>query len=143
MANLKGVETGLLVSTAIHDRKSGRRFLELLVDAAPEYAPERYNDYEPMKRIFDRAKLDEALECWGMSFFWRRNRPGVTGGALVGFRNTHDKVNVRLPVKMLSLTTMLRLFRAIDQSFGIDLAYIHIRSDVDTSDLDYYKKHLM
>ncbi len=143
MAQVKGVEIGLLLSTSIRDRESGRRFLQLLVSAAPEYAPEKFNDYEPIKFRFDANKVDEALKCWGMSFLWRRIKPGTAGSALVGFQNTHDKINLRLSLKALDVPLVIRLFGAIQQAFGIDLAYVHVRTDADTADIDHYKTHWM
>jgi hypothetical protein len=143
MAQVKGIEIGLLVSTSIRDRERGRRFLQLLLAIAPRYAPERFNDHEPIKFMFDPNNINDALRCWGMSFFWRRTKPVTKGGALVGFHNTHDKINLRLTLKSFDLPVIIRLFGAIQESFGIDVAFIHVRTDADTADIQYYKSHWM
>ena len=65
-AKSKGVTIGVFASSSMRDKENGQRFLQLLMNAAPDYAPVKYNDFEPIKLSFDPANLDEALKCWGI-----------------------------------------------------------------------------
>lgn len=143
MINIKGATMTVLFSTPVRDRESGRLFLELLMETAPQFVPEKYNYYEPLKNVFDPEKLDEALQHWHDSFLWRRSKPSISGSVLVGFRNVHDKLSLRLPVKALDLQTVARLWKALQKSFGVDLACVQVWTDADTADIEYYKTHTM
>lgn len=143
MTKLKGVEIGILATASMRDKDSGRRFLQLLGSMALRYAPERYDDHEPIKLPFDPENLDRALECWGRSFLWRGTPSSIVGGAYVGFHEVHDGVVLRMPASALDMKSVRRLFEAMGQTFGIDLAFVHVRTDADTTDIEYYKRHLM
>ncbi len=143
MTRTKGVEIGILVSTTFRKKEAGRRFLKLLLAEAPEYAPERYSDHEPIRVPFDRTNLDDALKCWPMSFVWRAKRASIWGGAYSGFHRVHDSVVLRMPASVLDTEVVLRLTRAMQSAFGVDLAFLHVRTDIDTLDTEHYKRHLM
>lgn len=143
MANVRGVIIGVLTSSPIGAKASGHRFLRLLLDVAPQYSPEKYNNYEPLKFQFDASAIDDALKLWGSNFFWRRSKPSVSGGAFAGFPNTHDHVYIDVPMKALAMPAVLDLFGAMTNTFGIDLAYVHVGTDADILDREYYKRHTM
>jgi len=143
MARTKGIEVGILASTSMRGEEAGRRFLQLLIAEAPQYAPERYSDHEPIKLSFDPINLDRALQCWKTSFLWRGKPSSVWGGAYIGFHQVHDSVVLRLPASALDVATLRHLWRVMDHAFGVDLAFIHVRTEVDTTDVEHYKEHLM
>jgi len=138
-----GVEVGILIARSIRKRSAGARFLEVLNLVAPDYSPETYGDREPLKHNFVTDGVERALQCWGMSFLWKRVKPKVTGNAIVGFQQAHDKINLRMGLKVLDVNVVQQLFASVTQSFGIVLAYIHVRTDMDLADLDHYRRHLM
>lgn len=122
---------------------AGARFLEILNRVAPDYSPETYGDREPLKHNFVRDGLERALQCWGTGFLWKRTKPKVTGNAIVGFQRAHDKINLRMALKVLDVDVVQQLFMSIAQSFGIVLAYIHVRTTMDLADPNHYRRHLM
>ena len=128
MMKVKGVEVGVLVARSMSGVESGRRFLQLLLKAAPGYAPERYNNFEPITVPFDSEKIDEALQKWGFGFLWRRSKPAILGNAWVGGADGHDKVYLSIPLKGLDVASVVRLFGALEEELGADIAYIHVRA---------------
>src|SRR5262245_31292573 len=88
MGVAKYVHRGILTPAQIGSRSSGWAFLEMLVEAAAEWAPEKYNYVEPVNRPFDPANLEEALNAWRFDCFWRRRQPAVQGSARCGGKST-------------------------------------------------------
>ena len=122
-------------------RNSGRAVLETLLEAAPEWTPEKYNYFEPVNRPFHPDKLDEALDAWRFSFFWRRKHPAVDGTVLFGGK-AHSSIKIRVGQRVFATEPALRFLRELRRHFPIDLGYIHVAHDGDFHDHDRYRRHV-
>ena len=140
---IKRVDIGILLASSIADRESGRSILETLVDVSPQYAPERFNNYEPIKREFDPMNLEAALKLWEWPFLWRRNRQRLLGSAAFGIKRAHHAVRLSMSLKAFDQAQTTELFEALESRFGVVLAYIHVHTGADIEDRDHYQNHIL
>jgi hypothetical protein len=131
----------VLTPAHIGSRVSGRAILETLLEAAPEWTPEKYNYFEPVNRPFDSARLDEVLDAWRFSFFWRRKQPTVKGTVLFGGK-AHSGIYVEVAQRAFAIEPALNFLRELRRHFPIDLAYIHVAHDGDFQDRERYRGHV-
>jgi hypothetical protein len=122
-------------------RSGGRTFLETLLEAAPEWAPEKYNYFEPVNRPFNSVKLEEVLDAWRFNFFWRRKQPAVQGSAWFGGK-IHSSIYIHVAQRAFAIEPALRLLQGLQRHFPIDLSYIHAAHDSDAQDRDRYRRHV-
>lgn len=135
------VYIGALTPADIRSRSSGLAFLETLLEAVPEWSPEKYNYFEPVNRPFRPEKLEDALDAWRFSFFWRRKQPTLDGTVLFGGK-AHSSIKIRVGQRAFARDSALRLLRGLRRHFPIDLAYIHVAHDGDSQDRDRYRRHV-
>ena len=140
---IEGVELEMLLASAIENRESGRIVLQSLLASASCYTPERYNNYEPISHIFDPDDLETTLDLWEDPFLWRRRRPRQIGGAHFGNPGIHDFIKISLALRAFDRSATINLFEDIDLKFGIDLAFVHVRTSADIEDIEHYRAHLM
>lgn len=138
---VKYVYFGVLTPAHIGSHGSGRAFLETLLDSAPNWIPEKYNYFEPVNRSFHPDRLDEALDAWRFSFFWRRKQPTVDGTVLFGGK-AHSSIKIRVGQRAFATDPALKFLRGLRRHFPIDLAYIHVGHDSDSQDRDRYRRHV-
>lgn len=139
---IEGVEIGALVTDSIASRESGRYILRALLDVAPQYAPERYNNYEPLKHTFDPGNLEAALDLWD-ELIWRSKKYKLLGMVGFGVKRVHDSVSFSMSLNAFSLAQTLGFFEVLDSRFDIALGYIHVRVSSDIEDKEHYKRHIM
>ena len=139
---IKGVKTAILVSSSISSRESGREILKILLDAAPRYSPELFNNYEPINLRFDPDDLAVAVSSWEFPFLWRHKRQRLSGSAWFGIKGAHDAIQISMPLRAFDLAETLCLFEALDAAFGTAIAYIHVTTDSDTDDRENYTRHV-
>ncbi len=140
---IKGLEVGILVSSSISSRESGRRILQMLLRTAPGYAPDLYNVYEPINLKFDPDDLETVLDLWDWSFLWRHKKPRVLGSVSFGIKRAHNSIRLSMALRAFDLEQTVRLFQEAAAQFGIVLAYIHARTPADIEDIEHYKVHIM
>lgn len=75
----KKIFTNLLTDESLLDRESGKRFLWLLDNRFCSLSPERYGNYEPVRKIHDPNKADTTLSSWTEPFIWTRTKPRTEG----------------------------------------------------------------
>ena len=121
-----------------NSRAGGRAYLETLVDAAPEWAPEKYNYFEPLKHRFDSSNLEEALDAWRFSFLWRRTRPTIKGSVWFG-GNSHSTMYFRVAKSAFVIEPALRFLRGLHRHFPIDVASVHVDHETDYVDRERYR----
>ena len=133
------INIGILIPLDVSDRELGRTFLQDLLEAAPEWAPEMYNYFEPVRRPFDPTKIDDILkEAWGSSFLWRRRRPAVQGSAWTGGR-VRTSVYIKVRQSPFSVDPALRLLTRLQERFVVDLSHVHVVDERDLQDRDEYR----
>jgi hypothetical protein len=137
---IERVVIGILTLKRIGSKDSVRAILQML---EPSYAPHKYNTYEPIRTVYDKENIDEALEMWGDSMFlWKRTKPKVDGIAGMGYSRAHDGIDLDLSPKAFKYSEVLDLLREMEGSFGINIAYIHASTPAEIEDLDHYATHV-
>lgn len=139
------IEVGIFTSASLVGKTNGKRLLEVLIESAPHYSPDRYNDHEPINIPFDPSNIDEAIHrAWGFGFLWKRKTPAMEGHVWVGGNDMHSRMYLSLPRKSFDVERVLHLVGAIREAFGVDFGYIHLPVDEeDARDLQYYRRHVM
>jgi hypothetical protein len=132
---------GILTPANISSRDSGRVIVKALIEATPDYVPEKYSYYEPINRRFDPANIDEALDAWRFSFVWRRTRPRVEGTVFFGGRR-HGSIHIAVAQKSFVMESALRFLHLFQRHFPVDLSYVHVAHDGDLEDLDRYQRQV-
>ena len=132
---------GALSPAHIGSRSSGRTFLKTLLEAAPEWSPEKYNCFEPVNRPFDPARLEDALDAWRLNFFWSRKQPTVHGSAWFGGK-AHSSIYIKVARRAFATETAVRLLRGLRAHFPVDVGYIHVQHEADSHDRDRYRRHV-
>jgi hypothetical protein len=132
---------GVLSPAHIGSRDSGRLVLNTLLETAPEWSPEKYNDFEPVNRLFDPGRLEQALDVWRFNFLWRRKKPAVHGSAWFGGK-IHSSIYLQIAPRAFAIDAFFKLLRGLRRHFPLDLAYIHVEHESDCRDRDRYRRHV-
>ncbi len=123
-------------------RVSGRDFLNLLLEIAPGYAPVRFNNHEPINKVFDSQNLGPALDIWDWNFLWRGAGSEIQGSVWAESR-IHSSIYFQVSRKVYDLSLIINVITGISSRFLVDIAYIHLHTPNDVDDLNNYKYHLM
>jgi hypothetical protein len=76
---VKEIESGILSPKKLVTKEEGFALLNLIANTFPQFSPEKYNYYEPIKLNFDAHNIGNALDGWGRSFLWKRKLPKLEG----------------------------------------------------------------
>ena len=123
-------------------RTCGKDFLNLLLEIAPQYAPVRFSDHEPVNRIFDSENLGPALDIWDWNFLWRGAGNEIQGSVWAESR-IHSSIYFQVSRKVYDPSLVINLIAGVSSRFLVDIAYIHLHLPSDVDDLNNYKNQLM
>lgn len=136
---------GLLTPCALSSREKGEELLRLLQNTGVDLAPRRYDVSEPIRRVFNPARIDEALMLWGgPRFFWTTVMQGGTGLYFEGVsRGTLDTIIISVENDLVDPTTFIDRMNALTRAFQAEFAYVHKTFDEDLNDREHYKNRIM
>lgn len=140
---VKGIEAGALLRQRLWSRERGEAFLRLLLDAGSDLTPEFYGRFEPVKTVFDAGDLAGPLSGWGGGFLWRRRRPRISGQYVRGPASAHDAVYLSASAAAASMEKAVSFLVSLQQVFGIDFGYVHVRFSTDANDSAHYARYTM
>lgn len=109
-------------------RQEGQTFFKCLSDLAPELLPERYGNWEPLRKQFNRADTEAALAAWQYPLLWTTRKPRVRGSVWHGISPPPSQGDVVISVDegAIPLGSLVNLVCSMAQDFLADFALIHL-----------------
>jgi hypothetical protein len=123
---------GVLTPLSLDDAASGARFLELLIQTAPDLSPEYFGNVEPVRTPFQ--SIEESVASWKPPFLWKR-RTGVRTDGAVWFGNpgNHSATYVTVTGRCQPTDQAVALVQAATAPFSVDFAYVHLVTEAETT----------
>lgn len=122
------VVINILTTSELREKEEGKKLLEEWVLHAPQYAPERYGGYEPIRTPFDPADIDAAVSEWDFSFLVSRRKPKMRGSVFMGNgRGTrHGWIHVACEYKPELFPQLRQFFMKVSTGFEAEFAFMHM-----------------
>lgn len=122
------VVINILTPSQLKRKEEGKQILEEWLLLAPQYAPERYGSYQPVRTPFDPANIDAAVSDWDFSFLVTRRKPGMAGTVFTGSSRdrTHGWINIGFEYKPELFPSLRQFFTGICTGFESEFAYMHL-----------------
>jgi len=120
------VDFGILTTQNLSSKESGKWFLELLLDSAPNLAPEKYGHYEPLKHEFDRSNLIRVLDSWHSCFLWKRTLPKTKGSVWTSGIGIHSAIYVSTENHSTDSMEEIEFFKTLSTSTSADFGYLNL-----------------
>ncbi|HYV12690.1 MAG TPA: hypothetical protein VE980_17445 [Pyrinomonadaceae bacterium] len=126
---MKGrVIVNILTPSRLVSKEEGKQFLEKWVALAPQYAPERYGGYEPVRSLFDPENIDAAVSDWDFSFLFTRRKPRMRGTIFMGDNRgtTHGWIKIAFEYKPDLFSLLKQFFMEICTGFEAEFACMQL-----------------
>lgn len=138
----------LLTRRSLASEAEAQSFFSIMAEIAPELLPEKYDVKEPIRELFDMARLDKPLAVWGKFphhfFLWKRSKPRLSGQYFpASKRHAADSIQITFQGRRANEHTLIKLLRAWSERFPPIIAYIHTLHDEDLEDREFYGRHVM
>lgn len=116
----------ILTIPSLVSTEQGRELLRLWIDLLPEYLPERFGNYEPLRRVFVPDDVDAILEYWDWPFLVTRTRPRMRGGIFMSRKGkpTHGWIKIELAFKPSHQVALLRFFKAVSVQLKAEFGFM-------------------
>lgn len=123
----------ILTPEKLVSQASGKKVLELLDSIYPDFSPEKYGSYEPLRQIYDAKHPEKALEIWGKAFLWKRKNPRVEGTIWPawGPRLTHTWLTLSIEARKADNQKIADFLQQASVSLDADFAFAHILTEFD------------
>jgi hypothetical protein len=118
----------LAVKSSLTSKEDGKDFLNLLFECLSGIEPQRYGNYEPIKKQFLPGHLEAALESWQWPFLWKRTKPSVQGAVWQdgGPERDHGWVTFQGSSTAVNTTKIVRFLQSASIRFNADFAFTHL-----------------
>lgn len=126
---MKGrVIVNILTPSRLVSKEEGNQILEKWVALVPQYAPERYGGYEPIRSLFDPENIDAAVSDWDFSFLVTRRKPKMMGTVFMGNSRgtTHGWINIAFEYQPDLFPLLKQFFMEICTGFEAEFAFMHL-----------------
>lgn len=136
---------GLLTRHSMSSSSTGAEFFDLLISTAPQLVPRKYDVSEPIRRVFNPARVSDALTIWGgPRFFWETVEKGGEGAYIEGIsRNLCDVIKISIECDEFESSSLLDFLEKAASAFNAEFAYLHKTFDEELEDRDFYRMHVM
>ncbi len=118
----------ILTPSRLVSKNEGKQILEKWVALIPQYAPERYGSYEPIRLAFNPTDIDAAVSEWDFSFLVTRRKPRMMGTIFIGMNRgpTHGWINIAFEYKPDLFASLRQFFMEISIEFEAEFAFMHL-----------------
>lgn len=108
--------------------QEGKKFFDLLSNHTPALQPERYGNWEPLRKRFDPARPEELLSSWEDPFLWTSRKAKVTGwiGHGISPPPSQGEISISMADHLVALSSLVQLNAALAQEFLADFSLIHL-----------------
>ena len=69
------IYTSILTPLPLTSRADGDKVLTLWETLLPDYLPDKYGNWEPLKHTFDLSHREEILDAWQWGLFTKKAKP--------------------------------------------------------------------
>ncbi|MBL6613463.1 MAG: hypothetical protein ISP45_05615 [Reyranella sp.] len=109
--------------------QDAHKLFRLWADNAPQYLPDRWGLYEPLRHHFSLSNLDEAIRTWEFAYHLKRvATPKLQSNIFMqyGPHRDHSTWTVTLKnVKDFEQSTFCRLLKSAATALSADFGFIH------------------
>src|SRR3954452_17282461 len=118
----------ILTPRTLNSVAAGRQLLEMWMKHLPELAPERFDNYEPIRQPFT---LEAALAAWHWPFLATRRRPSMAASVFMAkARPQHATFDIALDSRSLALAVdsdrLVHFLKVASVELSADLALLHV-----------------
>ncbi len=116
-----------MVQQMLASREEFGRLLDIVI-SMHDLTPQRWNTYEPIKRMFDFDDVVTVMDAYNLTFLWKRKKPDLLG-CVFGDKNLYGKrQHALISIEADGRIDAIRLFDfivSVSQGFGLHFSYIH------------------
>src|SRR5882724_669950 len=128
----------LLTTSSLQNKDDGRKLLKLWIDLLPNYIPDKFGNYEPLRNKFDPGNLEIALSQWNWPFLFKKRKPKLNGGVYQPLPNqhVHGSISFKLEFNLSDQQALIKFLQETSVHFKADFAFMHLitRDEFDKSD---------
>ena len=125
----------ILSPLPLNRHQDARNLFQLWADNAPQFLPNRWGLYEPLRRHFSLSALDDAIRTWEISYHVKRTAaPKLESGIHMqyGPHRQHSNWSIALErVKDFEQPSFCQLLECAAVAFSADLGFIHKITDTE------------
>ena len=134
---------GFLSPKSLKTQKDGRKLIEAISSTIPDLLPSKYDDSEPIRRVFNLNQLDDALQLWGDGLLWSTLKPKSIGRYYASTpHGLHDAVYISIEGDV-SGEKLADLLKKVSSIYDVTIGYVHRIYDAEKKNIEYYKNHVM
>lgn len=122
------VYANILTSSRLTSLDDGRRLLEIWSRELPSLVPEKYGNYEPLRKEFTSDGLESIVTSWEYPFLLRKKKPKMSASVFMGGGkiSTHGWIHIVADYEDDLQIELLNFVREVSVGFGVDFAFIHL-----------------
>jgi hypothetical protein len=119
----------LLTSYSLQSKDHARELFRLWTELLPEYAPERFGNYEPIRIRFNADDIESALEHWEWPFLVKRQKPRMQGSIFIGGGKVpvHGWITVDFDFKPAHQKQFIEFFKVLSVKLNAEFGFLHIK----------------
>jgi hypothetical protein len=117
----------LLVKERIASKDEFRKLVQLLVEH-PGFTPQRWNTFEPVRRVFDVDDIDPVIDAYDLVFFWKRKKPALRGcifGNEATYSNRKHGFILIDTYAGFDVVKLYELASSVCRCFDVHFGYVH------------------
>ncbi len=132
---IKEIETTILTPRRLLSRTDGVDALDLLCNVSPNYVPQKWGTYEPIRTPFDPADFEPVLNSWGNVFLWKRRMPKAEGSVWSAWSPRHKtgSICLKADAAKADVDGLIRLVEEFTSRFHPFFCLIHLLTERDIS----------
>lgn len=122
------VVLNILTSRSLKSEGEGRRLLRLWTELLPDFVPERFGNYEPLRLEFKPDDIDSALEHWAWPFLAKRRKPRMLGMVFmhIGKIPVHGSIKIELEWKDAYQNEIIQFFKTVSRDFEAEFGLLDL-----------------
>jgi hypothetical protein len=116
--------------------------MHLWMELLPNYVPERFGNYEPIRLEFTPADIDSVIKYWDWPFLAKRSKPRMLGTIFmnIGKIPVHGSIKIELEWKAAYQDQIIQFFKTVSTQFEAEFGFLDLtikdeRLNVTTHDL--------
>lgn len=120
----------ILTASPLTASSYGRKLLEIWNVELPSLVPEKFGNYEPLRKDYVSDDLEAVLEFWDWPFLVKKRLPRMGGGVYMGGGKipTHGWIHIIADYREGLQVELRNFLRAVASAFVVDFAFLHLHT---------------